>query len=164
MILTTFALAIGLWLLLVSNSFTLSTRSTALSVGAIAVTIVTLVVALVLMAQKRPPGVPLAERALVLTFLATIHLALLLHLADVPFLEVLLFGTGSLLLWIFYLGIGTRIRGKAYRLDFSRRMAATYPIAKRNLPDFVRWFYTLLVLAYTWLLASLLWSVVTSTA
>lgn len=158
MVLTTGALVVGLTSILVQTNFTFETWKSALSIGAIAVTCFTLIVALLLMARLRPSGVALAERALILTFLATVHLSVMHSVADVPFLEVLLFGTGSLLIWIMYLGLGTRIRGQAYHIDFSRRMANTYAPEKRFLRPTVRWLYNLLIAAYLYFIASLLWA------
>lgn len=160
MLLTAFALSIGLWLVLIQSDFTFPTWKAGFSIGAIAITVLTLIAALIMMARKKPSGVALAERALILTFLATVHLSVLHRVADVPFLEVLLFGTGSLLVWILYLGLGTRIKKKAYHVDFSRRMANTYPPAKRYLTAPMRWLYNLIIAGYLWLIIEILWAIV----
>jgi len=164
MILTSAALAFGLWLVLVRTDFSFSSSMNAFSLGMILVTCLTLIMALLLMAHRKPSGVALAERAIILTFLATIHLSVLHRVSDVPFLEVLLFGTGSLLVWMMYLGLGTRIAGKAYHVDFSRRMAATYPPEKRYLSGAVRWLYNILIAAYIYLIADILWTIVQAAA
>lgn len=160
MILTCVALAFGLGLVLAQTGLTFSSWTTGLSLGAIAVTCMTLMFALVQMARLKPSGVALAERAIILTFLASIHLAVMHRVADVPFLQLLLFGTGSLLIWILYLGIGTRVKKQVYHIDFSRRMANTYPPERRFLRPTVRWLYNLIIAGYMYFIASLLWTLV----
>ncbi len=164
MIITAVALAFGLGLILAKNDFSFASWVTAFSIGAVAVTCLTLVVALVQMARLKASGVALAERAIILTFLSTIHLAVMHQVGRAPLLEVLLFGTGSLLIWMLYLGLGTHIKKQVYHIDFSRRMANTYPPQKRFLKPAVRWIYNFIIAGYIYFIASLLWAVARSVA
>jgi hypothetical protein len=111
-------------------------------------TVLANLVALVLLGRTQPRGVPLAQRALVATFLLTLHFAIVAHRSNVEFLEVTLGAVALLLVWLFYFGFSLRAAKQFVHVDFSRRIAAMYPTAKRDLPALVRLPYTLLLCGY----------------
>ncbi len=151
-------------LILLLSHGTLSREESMAGILGVALAVVGNAAAILWLGLEKPRGVPLAQRGLILTLITCIHIALLEHLANTPFLEIMLLVVGFVLAWSIYFGFSAYIHRRHFQVDVSRRISATYPADKRPLPLVVRAVYSTVIVAYAVYVGVFIWRVIALSA